>query len=77
MLLLQEFDFLIVHTPGRLHVVADFLSKMENGEPVYRISDELPDAQIFSAESEVVSLRQTDGMRRRDLAHPTCATAWF
>ena len=33
MLLLQEFDFVIIHTPGKEHaVVADFLSQIETGE---------------------------------------------
>ena len=33
MLLLQEFDFQIQHRPGVQHVVADYLSRLESGEP--------------------------------------------
>ena len=52
MLLLQEFNFEIVHTPGRLHAVADFLSRLESGEAAEGISDELPDAPIFHGQVE-------------------------
>lgn len=31
-ILLQEFDYSVVHTPGRSHMVADYLSRLENGE---------------------------------------------
>ena len=34
MLLLQDFDFTIQHRPGAQHVVADFLSRLDNGETV-------------------------------------------
>ena len=33
MLLLQEFDFVIIHTPGKEHAVANFFSRIETGEP--------------------------------------------
>ena len=47
MLLLQEFDFSIIHTPGKVHAVADYLSRLENGEPPLGVNDQLPDADLF------------------------------
>ena len=47
MLLLQEFDFLIIHTPGKEHAIADFLSRVESGESPHGITDQLPDAELF------------------------------
>ena len=49
MLLLQEFDFNIVHTPGKMHAIADFLSRLESDEPADGIPDELLDADIYSS----------------------------
>ena len=51
MLLLQEFDYVIVHTPGKEHAIADFLSGLESGEEPVGISDQLPDAAIYSGEA--------------------------
>ena len=47
MLLLQEFDFTIIHTLGTLHAIADYLSWIEQGEELVGVSDQLPDACIF------------------------------
>ena len=33
MLRLQEFDFQIHHRPGVQHAIADYLSRLESGEP--------------------------------------------
>lgn len=41
-----------MHTPGRLHAIVDFLSRLEIGEATEGISDELPDAQIFNGQVE-------------------------
>ena len=48
MLLLQEFDFQIQHRPGAQHAVADYLSRLESGEPAEPTYDDLPDAGLFS-----------------------------
>ena len=47
MLLLQEFDFQIQHRPGVQHAVADYLSRLESGEPTETTYDDLPDAHLF------------------------------
>ena len=52
-LLLQEFDYSIVHRPGRKHLVADYLSRLESGEPPDGISDELPDADLFVVQPSI------------------------
>lgn len=52
-MLLQEFDYQVIHTPGRSHMVADYLSRLENGEQPQEDIGELPDAQIFQVEAGV------------------------
>lgn len=47
MLLLQEFDFIIIHTPGKEHAIADFLSRIESGEAASGVEDQLPDVDLF------------------------------
>ena len=47
MLLLQEFDFVIQHWLGTQHAVADFLSRMDNGENARKGDDDFPDADIL------------------------------
>ena len=48
MLLLEEFDFIIIHTPGREHVVADFLSRIETGKNPTGVEDQPPDVELFA-----------------------------
>ena len=48
LLLLQEFDFQIQHRPGIQHVVADYLNRLESGEPAETAYDDLPDASLFN-----------------------------
>ena len=48
MLLLQEFDFHIQHRPGVQSVVADYLSRLESGEPTDSTYDDLPDTGLFN-----------------------------
>ena len=46
-LLLQEFDYTIIHTPSRIHMVTDYLSRLENGEKPTESLDEFLDANLF------------------------------
>ena len=48
MLLLQEFDFQIHHRTGVQHAVADYLSRLESGEPTDSTYDDLLDVGLFS-----------------------------
>ena len=48
MLLLQEFDFQIQHRPEVQHAIADYLSRLESGEPAETTYDDLPDASLFN-----------------------------
>ena len=52
MLLLQEFDYTVVHTPGNQHAVADYLSRLENELEAPGVPDELPDAALFKVEGQ-------------------------
>ena len=47
MLLLKEFDFIIQHRLGTQHVVADFLSRVDNGETARKDDDDFPDADVL------------------------------
>ena len=47
MLLLQEFDFTIQHRSGTKHAVADFLSRVDNGDNVGRDDEDFPCADIL------------------------------
>ena len=47
MMLLQEFDFVIQHGPRTQHAIADFLSKLNNGEKVAKDDDDFPNADIL------------------------------
>ena len=50
MLLLQEFEFTVKHTPGKEHAMADYLSRITTGEEPDGVEDELPDVHLFHAE---------------------------
>ena len=47
MLLLQEFDLDIQHRPSMQHVVADYLSRIENGADAAEMDDDFPDGAIL------------------------------
>ncbi|MCO5574484.1 hypothetical protein L7F22_028269 [Adiantum nelumboides] len=57
MLLLQEFEFVIIHTPGKEHAVADYLSRLETGESPTGVDDQLLDANLFSIQQHAPKLR--------------------
>ena len=48
MLLLQEFDFQIHHRREVQHAVADYLSRLESGEPTESTYDDLANADLLS-----------------------------
>ena len=48
LLLFVEFDFKVVYKPGKIHDVADALSRNEGAEPAIGIPDQTTDAQLFS-----------------------------
>ena len=52
MLILQEFDFFIQHTPGNENAVAKFLSRLEEPGTDQGVADDLPDAALFILTSE-------------------------
>ena len=50
MLLLQEYDFKIIHKPGKNYVGADFLSRATPAGEEDSLQTELPDATLFRVE---------------------------
>ena len=46
-LLLQEFEFNILHRPRVQHAIVDYLNRLESGEDRTGVKDDFPDAQIF------------------------------
>jgi hypothetical protein len=51
-LILQEYEFDIVHRPGAHHVVADYLSRLESGETLAGVANDFPDAGVMSVTPE-------------------------
>ena len=51
-LLLQEFEFDIIHQTGVQHAVADYLSRLDSREPRIGVRDDFPYAQLFRMEVE-------------------------
>jgi hypothetical protein len=47
-LLLQEFDFKVVLKLGRIHFLPDHLSRINHGELVIGIDDQLLDVHLFN-----------------------------
>jgi hypothetical protein len=47
-LLLQEYEFNIVHRPGVQHVVANYLSRLEFGEAPIGVADDFLDAAVMA-----------------------------
>lgn len=52
MLLLQEFDFTIQHTPGNENAVVDLLSRLEENCQKQGVLYDLSDAALFSLTKE-------------------------
>ena len=50
-LLLQEFEFDILHRLGVQHAVADCLSRLESGEEGTGVRDDFPDGQLIQVEA--------------------------
>ena len=50
MFLLQKYNFEIVYTPGKCHVMADHFSWIGNEKPPVGVNDQLLDANLFSME---------------------------
>ena len=46
-LLLQEFDYEVIHCPENQHVVADYLFCLGSREPPIKVNDEFLDASLF------------------------------
>ena len=51
-LLLQEFEFDIVHRPGAQHGVVDYLSRLESGEAPTGVMDDFPDEGVLRTMAE-------------------------
>ena len=54
-LLLQEFEFNILHRPGVQHAIADYLGRLESGEEGTRVKDDFPNAQLFQVDIVVAT----------------------
>jgi hypothetical protein len=50
LLLFQEFEFDVIIRPGKKNVRPDHLSRLETGEDLTGIDDDLPDAHLFRVE---------------------------
>ena len=48
LLLLQEFNIIVLDQPGKDNVVADFLSRIKNEDDDIPVDDSFPDEHLFS-----------------------------
>ena len=48
LLLMQEFNIIVLDRPGRENQVADFLSRLHNTGEVVPVSDSFPDEHLFA-----------------------------
>ena len=64
LLLFLEFDFKVIYKPGKIHGVADALSRNEGAKPATGILDQTTDAQLFSMQPDwihpIIDYLQTD-----------------
>ena len=51
LLLFQEFEFEVIIRPGKANVGPDHLSRIESGEDLIGIEDDLSDAHLFMVEA--------------------------
>jgi hypothetical protein len=51
-LLLQVYEFDIVHRPGAQHAVADYPSRLESGEAPVGVADDFPDRGLMTVTLE-------------------------
>ena len=58
LLLFQEFKFEVVIRPRKANVGFDHLSRIESGEDLTGIDDDLPDAQLFRVEAILTKLAE-------------------
>ena len=49
--LLQEFEFDILHRPGVHHAIPNYLSHLELGEEGIGVQDDFPNAQLFHVDA--------------------------
>ena len=67
MLLLQEYNFKIIHKPGKNHFGADFLSRATPAGEVESLQTELPDAALFRMEVDIVGKEIAEYLRSGEL----------
>jgi hypothetical protein len=48
LLLMQEFNIIVLDRPGRENQVADFLSRLNNSGEIVHVSDNFPDEHLFA-----------------------------
>ena len=58
LLLFKEFEFEVVIRPGKENVRPNHLSRVESGEDLTGIDDDLPDAQLFKVEGILTELAE-------------------
>ncbi|MCO5568216.1 hypothetical protein L7F22_021912 [Adiantum nelumboides] len=72
-LLLQEFEFEVIHRPRAQHVVVDYLSCLDFGEPSIGIADEFLDASLFFTRAVADEARLEQSTRRI----PSIPWTWY
>ena len=58
LLLFKEFEFEVIVKPGKLNVSPDHLSRIDTGEELTGVKDDLPDAHLFRIEAVLTKLEE-------------------
>jgi len=66
MLLLQEYDFEIIHKPSRQHVMANHLSRVTIGQSAIRVKDQFPDTNLFMVQVTPKNIQRPINIDRRE-----------
>jgi len=53
LLLLQEFNIIVLDTPGKQNTVADFLSRIQNVKDDTLVEDKFPDEYLFAVTTQI------------------------
>ncbi|KAL3691906.1 hypothetical protein R1sor_005557 [Riccia sorocarpa] len=81
LLLLQEFDFIVVYKPGKINILADQLSRIEMGREIEHEDDSFPDEYLLNInlrrpDDHISSGDETDDTKRGETLDELLKRGW-